>query len=306
MAEKRQQSETSKTGNFIDPNILASIDNLELRARVAVEGFLNGLHRSPHRGFSVEFTDYRHYNQGDDTRHIDWKLYGRSNKLYLKQFEDETNSRCMILLDTSASMGYGSGESTKFEYARTLAAAMAYFAIRQRDAAGLISFDNQVNTIIPALYRNTHLMQIFRSLIELSPANTTDSVRPLRDLASTLRSRSFVVLISDMLDNEKETIKLLQQMRAMGHEVILFHVMDNAELNFTFDSATEFVDAETKAALKTSPGAIRKNYMAAVKEFTDYCKTQCRSHGVDYCLLNTSEPIDTALSAYLKRRSRGF
>ncbi|MGH1470731.1 MAG: DUF58 domain-containing protein [Cellvibrionaceae bacterium] len=307
MAKKPEaKTRSSAPTNFIDPNILSSIDNLELRARVAVEGFLNGLHRSPHRGFSVEFTDYRHYNQGDDTRHIDWKLYARSNKLYLKQFEDETNSRCMILLDTSASMSYGSGENTKFEYARTLAAAMAYFAIRQRDAAGLISFDSKVNTVIPALYRNTHLMQIFRALVGLSPANTTDTVRPLRDLAATLRSRSFVVLISDMLDNEKETIKLLQQMRAMGHEVILFHVMDNVELNFTFDSATEFVDAETKSTLKTSPGAVRKDYLAAVNAFTDYCKTQCRSHGVDYCLLNTSEPIDLALSAYLKRRARGF
>ncbi len=294
------------TTNFIDPNILASIDNLELRARVAVEGFLSGLHRSPHRGFSVEFTDYRHYNSGDDTRHVDWKLYGRSNKLYLKQFEDETNSRCMILLDTSASMSYGSGEITKFEYARTLAAAMAYFAIRQRDAAGLISFDHKVNTVIPAQYRNTHLHQIFRTLVELSPANTTDTVRPLRDLAATLRSRSFVILISDMLDNEKETIRLLQQMRAMGHEVILFHVMDNAELNFTFDSATEFVDAETNVTLKTSPGAVRKEYLAAVEEFIQYCKSQCQSHGVDYCLLNTSEPIDLALTTYLKRRSRGF
>lgn len=309
-SDKSANKQSDSTAQFIDPSVLASIDNLDLRARIAVEGFLSGLHRSPNRGFSVEFTDYRHYNPGDDTRHIDWKLFGRSEKLYLKQFEDETNSRCMILLDTSASMNYGSGtqkgDMTKFEYARTLAAAMAYFAIRQRDAAGLISYDERVNTHIPAKYKNTHLLHIFRTLAALAPANATDSVRPLKDLAANLRSRSFVVLISDLLENEKDTIKLLQQMRAMGHEVIVFHVMDNAELNFTFDEATEFVDAETNARLKTSPGAIKKDYLAAVKAFTGYCQSQCRTHGVDYCLLNTSEPLDAALSAYLRRRSRGF
>jgi uncharacterized protein (DUF58 family) len=294
------------TTNFIDPNVLASIDNLELRARVAVEGFLSGLHKSPHRGFSVEFTDYRHYYQGDDTRHIDWKLYGRSDKLYIKQFEDETNSRCMILLDTSASMSYGSGEVTKFEYARTLAAAMAYFAMRQRDAVGLMTFAEKVQHILPAQYRQGHLMQILRTLVHLQAGSTTDTVRPLRDLAANLRSRSFVVLISDLLEGEEQSIKILQQMRAMGHEVIVFHVMDNAELNFPFQEISEFVDAESDARLMTAPGAIREEYLDAVTQFTDYCRKQCQSHGVDYCLLNTSEALDRALAAYLTRRARSF
>ncbi|MCW8195071.1 DUF58 domain-containing protein [Proteobacteria bacterium 005FR1] len=294
------------TTNFIDPNVLASVDNLELRARIAVEGFLSGLHKSPHRGFSVEFTDYRHYYQGDDTRHIDWKLYGRSDKLYIKQFEDETNSRCMILLDTSASMAYGSGAVSKLEYARTLAAAMAYFVMRQRDAVGLMTFADKVNHILPAQYRQAHLMQILRTLVHLQAGNTTDTVRPLRDLAANLRSRSFVVLISDLLEGEEQSIKILQQMRAMGHEVIVFHVMDNAELNFPFQEISEFVDAESDARLLTAPGAIREEYLDAVKQFTEYCRRQCQSHGVDYCLLNTSEALDRALAAYLTRRARSF
>ena len=290
--------------NFIDPKVLASVDNLELRARIAVEGFLNGLHRSPHRGFSVEFNDYRHYNQGDDTRHIDWKLYGRSNKLYIKQFEDETNSRCMVLLDTSASMGYGANGLSKLDFGRTLAAALAYFVIRQRDAVGLITFDHKINEFLPPLYRKTHLLQILRTLVHTQAAATTNLLRPLNDVAATLRSRSFVVLISDMLEGEVESIKVLQQLRAMGHEVILFHVMDHDELTFPFQEIAEFVELETQHSLKGPPGAVRGEYRAAVQQFTQYCKKQCQAHGVDYCLLDTSEPLDKALAAYLKGRSR--
>ena len=298
----------SETTNFIQPTLLASIDNLELRARLAVEGFLNGLHRSPHRGFSCEFTDYRHYYQGDDTRHIDWKLYARSDKLYLKQFEDETNLRCFVLLDTSASMGYQSDDSgmSKLEYGRTLAAALAYFMMRQRDAVGLMTFDNKVNNVLPAKYRQGHLMHILRALVHLQPASTTDPVRPLKDLAANLKSKSMVVLISDLLDGEEPAIKLLQQMRSMGHEVVLFHVLDDAELNYPFQEVSEFVALEDEKSLLASPGAIRNNYLEAFNEYQAFCKKQCLSHGVDYCLLNTGEPLDKALSNYLTRRAKSF
>lgn len=292
--------------NFIDPKVLASIDSLELRARLAVEGFLSGLHRSPHRGFSVEFTDYRHYYQGDDTRHIDWKLYGRSDKLYIKQFEDETNARCMLLLDTSASMAYASGDVSKLEYARSLAAAMAYLIVRQRDAVGLMTFAEKVNHVLPAQYRHGQLMEILRTLVQLKAGKTTDAVGPLRNLAVNLRRRSFVVLISDLLEGEEQSLKLLQQMRSMGHEVIVFHILDDAELNFPFQEASEFVDLESGASLLTSASAIREDYLAAVSEYTEFCRKQCQSHGVDYCLLNTSEPLDKALAAYLTRRGRSF
>jgi len=193
---------TSNT-TFIDPTVLSSLDNLELRARVVVEGFVSGLHKSPHRGFSVEFTDYRHYYRGDDMRHVDWKLYARSDKFYIKQYEDETNVRCYVVLDSSASMGYASGAMSKLEYGRTLASALAYFIMRQRDAVGLITFDEQVNEYIPALCRQPHLIRILRVLAGLHAGARTDVVRPLSDLASNLNRKSMVILISDMLEDEE-------------------------------------------------------------------------------------------------------
>jgi len=298
-------TDTAST-NFIEPGVLASVDNLELRARVAVEGFLNGLHRSPHRGFSAEFTDYRHYYPGDDIRHIDWKLYGRTDKLYVKQFEDETNLRCFILLDTSASMGFSSGAMSKLEYGRTLAAALAYFMMRQRDAVGLMTYDHKVNHVLPAKYRKSHLMHILRTLVHLEAAEKTDNVRPLNNLAANLKSKSLVVLISDLLDGEEQSIKVLQQMRSRGHEVILFHVLDDAELNLPYNQVSEFVDAETNASLLTAPTAVREQYLTAINEYLEYCRKQCQSHGVDYCLMNTREPLDKALSAYLTRRAKSF
>lgn len=294
----------SLAANFLDPAVLAAVDNLELRARLAVEGFLSGLHRSPHRGFSVEFTDYRHYYQGDDTRNIDWKLYGRSDKLYVKQYEDETNSRCMILLDTSASMAYASGDVSKLEYARSLAAAMAYLAFRQRDAAGLITFADEIKERLPVRYRRGHLLQILRALIEAEAASTTDASQALKQVAITLRSRSFVLLISDLLDKEEESIRLLQQLRAAGHEVMVFHVMDHAELTFPFEESAEFVDMESERAVLAAPGAMRREYMEALNHYLDSCRQQCQSHGIDYCLMDTSEALDKALFAYLSRRGR--
>lgn len=292
--------------NFIDPAVLAAVDNLDLRARLAVEGFLNGLHRSPHRGFSVEFTDYRHYYQGDDTRHIDWKLYGRSDKLYVKQFEDETNARCMILLDASGSMAYASGELSKLEYGRTLAAAMAYLAFRQRDAAGLITFSDQLKEHLPTRYRQGHLMQILRALVETRADAGTDAAAALKQVAASLRSRSFVIFISDLLEGEDDSIQVLQQLRSAGHEVMVFHVMDHAELSFPFEESAEFVDMESQQALLAAPGAMRKEYMDALNAYLEKCRSQCQSHGIDYCLLDTSEPLDKALFSYLSRRGRRF
>ncbi|MDO9317872.1 MAG: DUF58 domain-containing protein [Gammaproteobacteria bacterium] len=291
---------------FIDPAVLASLDNLELRARVVVEGFLSGLHKSPHRGFSVEFTDYRNYYRGDDMRHVDWKLYARSDKFYIKQYEDETNVRCYIVLDSSASMGYSSGGMSKLEYGITLASALAYFIMRQRDAVGLITFDDKVNDYIPALCRQPHLIRILRVLAGLKPGAATNIVRPLSDLAVNLTRKSLVILISDLLEDEVATIKTLQRLRSMGNDVIVFQVMDDAELNFTFHEATEFIDAETAETYITSPAAIRDAYLENINKFLAFCKKQCQSSGVDYCLVNTSQPLDAALTSYISRRARSF
>lgn len=292
--------------NFLDPSILAGLSNLELRARVVVEGFLSGLHKSPHRGFSVEFTDYRHYQRGDDMRHIDWKLYARSEKLYVKQYEDETNVRCVIVLDTSASMAYTSGGISKLEYAVTLASALAYFVMRQRDAVGLITFDDEIKDYIPPKCRQPHLMLILRTLAAVEAGTRTDVVKPLTSLAASLKKKSMVVLITDMLDDEVRIINTLQNLRAMGNDVLTFQVMDDAELNFPFIEASEFIDMENNESYITSPAAIRKAYLENMNEFLSYCKKQCQSSGVDYCLLNTAHPLDEALSAYMAKRAKSF
>ena len=292
--------------NFLDPNVLAGLSNLELRARVVVEGFLSGLHKSPNKGFSVEFNDYRHYYPGDDMRHVDWKLYARSEKFYIKQYEDETNVRCMILLDTSASMTYTSGGNSKLQYGVTLASALAYFIMRQRDAVGLITFDDQLRDFIPAKCRQPHLMRILRSLAAVQGGHKTDAVKPLTDLATSLHRKSFVILISDMLDDEERIISTLQNLRAMGHDVITFHLMDDAELTFPFNEASEFIDMESNESYVTSPAAIQQAYLENLNEYLEFCRRQCQSSGVDYCLMNTTEPLDEALSSYMTRRARSF
>ncbi|MEX2130420.1 MAG: DUF58 domain-containing protein [Pseudohongiellaceae bacterium] len=292
--------------NFLDPKILASVDNLELRARVVVEGFLSGLHKSPHRGFSVEFNDYRHYYTGDDMRHVDWKLYAKTEKFYIKQYEDETNVRCYIVLDASASMDYSSGGISKLEYGRTLASALAYFIMRQRDAVGLITFDNQIRDFIPARCRQPHLIRILRTLAKLETGLHTDVVKPLSDLAGHLRKKSVVILITDMLDDENRVISALQNLRSMGNDVITFQLIDDAELNFPFNEASEFIDLENNESYITSPAAIRNAYLKNLQVFLDYCRKQCQSSGVDYCLMNTSHPLDQALSSYISKRAKSF
>jgi uncharacterized protein (DUF58 family) len=292
--------------SFLDPKVLAGLHNLELRARVVVEGFLAGLHKSPHRGFSVEFNDYRHYQRGDDMRHVDWRLYARSGKLYIKQYEDETNVRCVILLDTSASMAYTSGGMSKLDYGITLASALAYFIARQRDAVGLVTFDDEIREYLPAKTRQLHLMRILRALSRVQAGQQTDVVKPLTDLASSLKKKSMVILISDMLDDEERIINTLTNLRAMGNDIITFHIMDDAELNFPFNEASEFIDMENSESYITSPAAIRKAYLKNINEFLAYCKKQCQTSGIDYCLMNTREPLDQALSSYITKRSKSF
>jgi uncharacterized protein (DUF58 family) len=297
---------SNDAANFLDPSVLAGIDNLELRARVAVEGFLSGLHRSPHRGFSVEFNDYRQYQRGDDLRHVDWKLYARSEKFYIKQYEDETNTRCMLALDTSASMAYGSKGLSKLDYAISVASALAYFIMRQRDAVGLLTYDDKLRDFLPARARQPHLMQLLRVLSQVQPGQQTDAAKPLGDLAATLTKKSLVLLISDLLQGEEATLATLRNLRAMGHDVIVLHVMDDSELHFNFDESSEFIDSETGEAFITTPASVREAYLDNVNRFLDDCKKQCQRAGVDYCLLNTSEPIDAALAAFLSKRARGF
>jgi len=292
--------------DVLDPSVLASIANLELRARVAVEGFLAGLHKSPHHGFSTEFSDYRHYFPGEDMRYVDWKVYARSGKFYIKQFEDETNVRCYILLDCSASMGYGSTSLTKLEYARTLASALAYFIAGQRDAVGLITFDHKIQHYLPSRFRRGHLMRILRALSDTVVGQTTDILRPVADLARSLNRKGLVILISDLLDETEATVGGLQQLRAQGSDVIVFHVLDQAELTFPFERIADFEDSESHEIQKAVPQRVRETYLQEITRFCDYFKEKCRSGGMDYCLLNTAKPLNIALASYLSKRAKSF
>jgi len=291
---------------FLDPKVLAGISNLELRAKTAVEGFVAGLHKSPHRGFSVEFTDYRHYHRGDDIRHVDWKIYARTGEYYIKQYQDETNVRCHILLDFSASMGYGSDTMTKLEYARTLASALSYFMFGQKDAVGLTAFDDKIRQYLPARYRRGHLMQILRALAHVNPGAGTHLARPISDLAFNLNRKSLAIVISDLLDDEASVVKGLQHLRFKGNDVIVFHVMDDAELTFPFERISEFEDPESHDTIAVAPRAMRESYLAELEKFCDFYRQKCRASGIDYCLLNTAEPLEMALSSYLTKRAKSY
>lgn len=291
---------------FLDPTVLASISNLELRARAVVQGFLSGLHKSPYHGFSVEFTEHRHYHAGDDIRHVDWKLFARSGKYYVKQYEDETNVRCHLMLDCSASMGYGSEAMTKLDYGRTLAAALAYFVLGQRDAVGLMTFDDKIRDYLPARYRQGHLLHILRSLEHLSLGRQTNVARPIADLAFGLHRKGMTILISDLLDDEAAIVKGLQGLRFKGNDVIVFHVLDHAELTFPFARLVEFEDAESHVRRTVAAGAIRQDYLRQLERFCAFYRQQCQISGIDYCLLNTSQPLDIALATYLSKRAKRF
>jgi uncharacterized protein (DUF58 family) len=291
---------------YLDPTVLASISNLELRARYAVEGFINGLHRSPFRGFSVEFSEYRHYHPGDDIRHVDWKLFARSGEHYVKQYEEETNVRCNIMVDCSASMGYGSGNVSKLEYAKTLASALAYFMTKQRDAVGLVTFDHKVKDYLPSRYRQGHLMRILRTLAKATLGQQTNLSRPISDTAFSFQRKGLIILISDLLDDPEIIVKDLQHLRFKGNDVIVFHTMDAAELTFPFDRYAEFEDIESHERLRAAPHVVRKVYLQELDNFCDYYRKNCRRSGIDYALLNTSEPLNTALSTYLTKRAKSF
>src|SRR3954470_5165084 len=246
---------------FIDPATLMRIKSLQLRAKIVVQGFLSGLHRSPHHGFSVEFSEYRHYSPGDDPRHLDWRLYARTDRYYIKRFEDETNLRCHLVVDLSRSMEYGSLGYTKADYARTLAATLAYYLQTQRDAAGLTTFHDQILDYLPSRYRPGHLRRLMLLLERPVAGTATNLTKPLERVAELLRKRGVVVLVSDLLAPLDGLANQLAALVSRGHEVIVFQVLDPAELEFQFDEAALFVDAESDRELYVDPQTIRDEYL---------------------------------------------
>ncbi len=287
---------------FLHPEAVKRISRLELRARHIVEGFLAGMHRSPYFGQSVEFRQHREYTAGDDLRHVDWKVWARQDRLYVKQFEEDTNLRCTLLVDVSKSMQYGRGPLNKYEYGCTIAASLAYLVLKQNDAIGCVAFDQQIRRSVPSRTRRTHLTSIVETLAANEPAEKTEIYSVLRGVAENYPRRGMIVLISDLLADPTGTLRGLRLLRQRGHDVLVFHILDDDELDFPFDGATRFEGLETSAALTCNPRALRQGYLEALQAFLDETRRACAQNTVDYAVLRTSAPLDAALATFLSSR----
>jgi len=289
---------------YLENRAVRRIGNLELVARQVVEGFMSGRHRSPFHGFSVEFAGHRPYVPGDELRFLDWKIFGRQDRLYIRQYEEETNLRAHLLIDTSRSMGFKSGTLSKLEYACHCAAALAYLMIRQRDAVGLAVFDDQLRTHISASNRRSQLHLILSHLDPLQPARGTALAANLHLLAERLRRRGLLMLFSDLLDDPDQTLNALQHFRHKKHEIILFHLIDPAELDLPYSGVTRFRDMEGTREITLNPALLREEYLRRLHAFIDRYRAECSRLHIDYVQVNTQTPYDDFLSAYLVRRAR--
>ena len=282
---------------------IMQIKNLELRAKIVVEGFMSGLHRSPYHGFSVEFTDYRQYSVGDDLRYLDWKLYAKQDRYYIKRFEDETNLRCYLLVDMSHSMGFGSAEYSKLEYAKTMAASLAWFLNRQRDAVGLVTFGDQIVDMIPPRYRAGHLRRLMLTLENSTSGKSTDLSAPLKQIAQTVSKRGLVVLISDLLAPVESFIRNLNYLRTRGHEVVILRTLDPTEIEFGFDKASLFRDLETGREIYVDPHSAVAEYRKRFLEHESFIQETCDQIGVDFFKISTDQPLEVALLELLQSRA---
>ena len=287
---------------FLHPETIRRIARLDVRARYIVEGFLSGAHRSPYFGQSVEFVQHREYTKGDDLRRIDWKVWAKQDRYYVKQFEEETNLRCTLLVDVSNSMRYGAGALNKYEYGCTVAASLAWLLLRQQDAVGCVAFDSSSRVTVPIRNARSHLNSIIQSLDVAAPKDKTDLFGVLRQVAETTPRRGLIVLISDLLVDRPGLFKGLNLLRQRGHDVLLFHVMDDDELDFPFNGPTRFEGLELDERLACNPRALREGYLAALSTYLDEVRRGCAKYVVDYALLRTSQPLDAALAAYLSNR----
>jgi uncharacterized protein (DUF58 family) len=287
---------------FLDPAVLGRIGNLELLARTVVDGFLTGLHRSPYLGFSVDFAEHRPYMPGDDIRRIDWRLYARTDRHYIKLFEADTNSNFSVLLDLSASMSYGSHSLTKLDYARYLAACLTFFSSRQRDRVGLVTFDHDVVDYVPPSMK--HLDTILHTLDKAHAGREGSLQEPLLKITGTLGRKGILVVISDFYEEPDVVLRALGPLRARGHDVIVFHVMDPYELEFPFEEASGFEDLETGEQIPVIPAKLRDDYLGMVRTHLATLEKRFTDNRIDYTLLDTSKPLDTALFQYLLARER--
>jgi uncharacterized protein (DUF58 family) len=297
-----------KTGEesrrFLDPEVVARLSRMDIKARLVVEGFVAGLHRSPYRGFSVEFAEHRQYMPGDPLRHVDWKVYAKSDKFYVKEYEEETNLRAYLLLDASGSMGYGSGSVTKFVYAAQLAASLAYLMLKQRDSVGLVLFDDELRRYLAPRAAPAHLHRILRELEAARSSSRTNVGAALRKLAEKIHRRGLVVLLSDLMDEPERVLTALRFFRHRKHEVVVFHILDPKEVRFDFDRESRFEDLEKDDHVTAQPWRIRGDYAREIERWRAHYRSVCRENRIDYNFIETSTPYDAALFAYLGKRSR--
>ena len=289
---------------YLHPEVAAKLGNMSLRARLVVEGYIIGLHKSPYHGFSVEFAEHRAYGPGDEIRHIDWKLYGKTDRYYVKQYEEETNLRSYLIMDISKSMTYRSKNISKLEYASYLTAALSYLMLNQKDGIGLILFDKKIQSFIPPRSTSSHLNTIFSQLDQISPGEDTQLGNVLHEMADRIKKRGLVILISDLFDDFDAIIGGLKHFRYNKQEVIVFHILDRQELNFNFNTRTRFKDMETGELVTTEPWQIRNSYKGLMLEFQDKYRKQCRKRLIDYIPLFTDQDLDIALSQYLRKREK--
>ena len=277
---------------------------MDIKSRLVVEGFITGLHKSPYRGFSVEFAEHRQYMPGDPLRHVDWKVYAKSDKFYIKEYEEETNLRSYILLDQSASMSYGSGDMTKFDYGAHLAAALSFLMLRQRDSVGLVLFDHELKHYIAPRSTPTHLHNLLLALENAKPSEATDVGNSLHTLADRIQRRGLVVLISDLMDDPEKVLMALRFFRHKKHEVVVFHTLDPKEVRFDFDREARFEEMEGDDHVVAQPWRIQGDYMREVEKWRSRYQRICREHNIDYNFVRTDEPFDRALFSYLSKRAR--
>ncbi|HWP82317.1 MAG TPA: DUF58 domain-containing protein [Bacteroidota bacterium] len=290
---------------YLRPEVVAQLSNMELRARLVVEGFITGLHKSPYHGFSVEFTEHRQYMPGDEIKHIDWKAYGKTDRYYIKQFEEETNLKSYIVLDASKSMDYASsGHLRKIEYASYVAASLAYLMVEQRDAVGLTIYDENVRTFMPPHATQLYLKQILRELETLQAGKATQTAASLHSVAERIKRRGLVIIVSDLFDDPVQVTSAFKHFRHKGNEVIVMQVLDPLERSFAFGRDAIFKDMETKEELMTQPWHIQKAYQQALKEFLAVIQRECMENAIDHVLLDTATPFDKALFEYLNKRKR--
>ena len=291
---------------YLRPETVALLNSMSLRARLVVEGYIIGHHRSPYHGFSVEFAEHRSYGPGDEIKHIDWKLFGKTDRLYVKRYEEETNLRAHIILDTSKSMLYSSAEVSKLSYANSLAASLSYLMINQQDAVGIAKFSEKIDTFIPPKARPSHLNLILSQLDDKDSGNDTQIGMVLHELADRIKKRGMVILISDLLDKPENIMKGLKHFRHQNQEVIVFHIQDRKESEFDFDTRTKFFDMETGEEIVTEPWHIRSNYNELISKLESNYKSNCRENLIDYVPLFTDQSLDIGITEYLTKRGKLF